>query len=365
MSSNQTTTNYTVVRPWLNSGASEGASPTTEAPAQTDTIARRPSDSFSDTYIPNQEILTQSEGLIRSAVSFNTSVQSSSASVDVSSTSDDFNKSQIALYKEAALNYWVNNLSRDNVNLRAAIYINDQASQRTGTVNYRDQVLKSLVKNLINSESSREILVRDENGTPTGETMSLSEYGSKIDDGITMQKYINDPAVRSALLQEANKLKGSEEHNEARTYNREYSNGATQTGMAALGTVGTVATVVGAAYAGVGMYAGVTALAASATTALTTGIFSLAGGGAAVTTATGFWATAGAFIVSNPVGWVVGASLLLVGAAVLAKAAIDSGKYIASGRNDFNTPLDAPGCLVNNFLMGLEMRDAKDFVPQH
>lgn len=347
-SRNISTQNYT---PWLGSGASNRvSSPGANLTEKEEGTIVRPE--FADSYVPSDEMRSETGYLVGSAAKFNRSVADSTGTVDIYSTANDYSKSQIARRNFAALNYWIENLSDPSVNLRLANYLNERGAVESGSENYRYNVLKDLVRGLASSDDAGKTFTKyDSEGKPIGE-MSIAEYAAKVDDGITLDKYINDPVVRNAILKQAKAIKDSSGYTQARVYNREYSSGAAQTGMATVGFLGTI----GSTLAGIGLIYGAGA-----------GISTLAGLGSSAAAGAGALAvTAG--LLSNPVGWVCLAGILAIGigaAATVAVTAMNSGKYVLDGRNDLSgNPFELPGYALNNFLMGIEARDAKDFIPQ-
>jgi len=359
------TINYRAYAGWEEKGASTGATK-----KETEQVAQAPKTNrlFSDAYTPSDAIMEQQQAIVQDAAEFNNRAANFTESSNIDSITNDWDKSKAALVKNRALNYWINNLSDSNTDLRAALYFNRLAANASGTVDYRKETLDSLVRSLASSPTDKRIQLRDENGIPTGKTMGLADYASA--DSATKEKYINDPVVKQALLKAAIAVRDGERMKEALTYNRE----GVHLGHGVAGALGTAGSMVGIIACTYGAYAGAASIigavpAVVAAHAAATAAATIAAGGTAVTAKAGALAVTGALL-SGPVGWIALAGIATVGILALsfaAKTAIDSSSYIKEDRNDFDlySPTEYFGCSINNMFQGLGIAKSKDFVPQH
>jgi hypothetical protein len=341
------TINYRAYAGWEEKGAStESSKKETEQATQ----APKRNALFSDAYTPSAEIMELKNELLEDAASFNLRATNLTETSKIDSITNDWHKSKAAFVKNRALNYWIENLSNPDTDLRSALYFNRMAANKSGTLDYRKEALDSLISSLGSYATDKKIQLRDENGIPTGKTLDLADYARA--DSATKEKYINDPVVKQALLKAAIEVRDGDRMKEALTYNRE----GVHLGHGIAGTLGTAGSIAGLLACTYGAYAG-SAWAISAVPAV-------AKGGAL-----GFMGTA-AVLLSNPMGWVALVGIATVGILCLtlaAKTAIDSSSYINSGRNDLDmsSPTEWAGWSISNMFQGLGISKSKDFVPQH
>jgi hypothetical protein len=231
---------------------------------------------------------------------------------------DEWTQFKVAQNNSYVTNFWIDNLSK-GLNGRELITMTDRAS--TGKNYYKDG-LKQINKYISPETKRQTITKRDEDGNPTDQAISIDEI---LRDDSLLEKYINDPAIKSAIISGGKALKASNELNDAIRYDKRDVNALNKIGAALHlgGTAGAVTT--GAVGIGSFVIAAKTAAAAA---------------GGATLTGMAAWsgmASIGAFLFS-PIG--IG---LLVGLAVVAVAVTlpyvinafsEGSQYIQDGRND-------------------------------
>jgi|GEM_PF-4914244 len=256
-------------------------------------------------------------------------------SLDTSSYTrmDEWTQSKVAQNQVYVINYWVDNLAK-GINGRELLEMSDRAT--VGKTNYYREGLKQIIDFIPDETKNQTITQRDYNGNPTDQQISIK---SIINNTALLEKYINDPALKSAIISAGKALKTSNAFNDAIRYDKQEVSFLGQLGAAAhLGgtTAGVVSLTVGA---------GKLLLMAKAAKVAAVAAVVAKGGAAATTVGTGFFGTTGltgmaAFggFLFSPLGIGLMAGLAVVALAValpyISNTISEFSQYRKDGRND-------------------------------
>lgn len=237
---------------------------------------------------------------------------------------DEWTQSKVAQNNVRVTNFWIDNLAK-GINGRELLEMSDRATSSDQT-NYYREGLKQIIDFIPDATKQQTITRRDADGNPTDQVITISEI---VGNPALLEQYINDPALKSAIISAGKALKTSNNLNDAIRYDKRDVSGLDKVGAALH---------LGLSVAGAG---GLTALAGYGVCA---GVAGCWGGIGATTIGTSLGLAQGSALatiagVALPVlgiGALVG--LAVVAAAVVIPYAINAvsegSQYLKEGRND-------------------------------
>ncbi len=165
---------------------------------------------------------------------------------------DEWTQSKVAQNNVRVTNFWIDNLAK-GINGRELLEMSDRATSSDQT-NYYREGLKQIIDFIPDATKQQTITKRDADGNPTDQVITIGEI---VGNQELLEQYINDPALKSAIISAGKALKTSSNLNDAIRYDKRDVSGPDKVG-AGLHLGLSVAGAGGlTALAGYGFYAGV------------------------------------------------------------------------------------------------------------
>ena len=231
---------------------------------------------------------------------------------------DEWTQSKVAQNNVRVTNFWIDNLAK-GINGRELLEMSDRATSSDQT-NYYREGLKQIIDFIPDATKQQTITKRDADGNPTDQVITIGEI---VGNPALLEQYINDPALKSAIISAGKALKTSNNLNDAIRYDKRDVDGLDKVGAAL--HLGFTAGVVGSLTMGLGKGL----LLAKAAGAAGTGFLGTG-------SLTGLAAVSGFLFSPLGIGLMVG--LAVVAAVVVGAYAFNAfsegSQYIKDGRND-------------------------------